>query len=163
MAVRFMPFAHWSPKWGLAATGAGAAGLAALALAGQGQTALALLAAGGAAGAALFGAGKLHVGGEESRLDPRLQRVLGVLPSAVAVTNRKGKVLWRSEALLKLLAGSGAARDLSRLGEGQPEAAAAIFRLFQAASGGAALAETLAVPQMAGGACRSRHGDPPAG
>ena len=152
MAVRFMPFAHWSPKWGAAATGAGAAGLAALALAGQGQTALALLAAGGAAGAALFGAGKLHVGGEESRLDPRLQRVLGVLPSAVAVTNRKGKVLWRSEALLKLLAGSGAARDLSRLGEGQPEAAAAIFRLFQAASGGAALAETLAVPQMAGGA-----------
>ncbi len=92
------------------------------------------------------------MGGEESRLDPRLQKVLGVLPSAVAITNRKGKVLWRSDALLKLLAGSGAARDLSRLGEGQPEAAAAIFRLFQAASGGAALAETLAVPQMAGGA-----------
>ena len=152
MAVRFMHFAHWSPKWGAAATGAGAAGLAALTLAGQGQTALALLAAGGAAGAALFGAGKLHVGGEESRLDPRLQKVLGVLPSAVAVTSRKGKVLWRSEALLKLLAGSGAARDLSRLGEGQPEAAAAIFRLFQAASGGLALTETLAVPQIAGGA-----------
>ena len=111
MAVRFMPFAHWSPKWGAAATMAGAAGLATLALTGQGQTALALLAAGGAAGAALFGAGKLHVGGEESRLDARLQQVLGVLPSAVAVTNRKGKVLWRSEALLKLLAGSGAARD----------------------------------------------------
>jgi two-component system, cell cycle sensor histidine kinase and response regulator CckA len=152
MAVRFMPFAHWSPKWGAIATGAGAAGLAGLTLAGQGQTALALLAAGGAAGAALYGAGKLHVGGEESKLDPRLQRVLGVLPSAVAVTNRKGKVLWRSEALLKLLEGSGAARDLSRLGEGQPEAAAAIFRLFQAANGGRALAETLAVPQMAGGA-----------
>jgi two-component system cell cycle sensor histidine kinase/response regulator CckA len=152
MAVRFMPFAHWSPKWGAAATGAGAAGLAALTLAGQGQTALALLAAGGAAGAVLFGAGKLHVGGEESRLDPRLQKVLGVLPSAVAITNRKGKVLWRSEALLKLLAGSGAARDLSRLGEGQPEAAAAIFRLFQAASGGASLAETLAVPHVADGA-----------
>ena len=143
--------------------GAGAAGLAALALAGQGQTALALLAAGGAAGAALFGAGKLHVGGEESRLDPRLQQVLGVLPSAVAVTNRKGKVLWRSEALLKLLAGSGAARDLSRLGEGQPEAAAAIFRLFQAAGGGSGARRDPRGSANGGRRCRSRHGDPPAG
>ena len=152
MAVRSKPFARWSSKWSVAATGGGVAGLAALALAGQGQTALALLAAGGAAGAALWGAGKLRLGGEESKIDARLQQVLGVLPSAVAVTNRRGKVLWRSEALLKLLAGSGTSKDLSRLGEGQPEAAAAIFRLIHAAGGGLALTETLAVPNVAGGA-----------
>ncbi len=62
MAVRFKPFAHWSPKWGAAAAGTGAAGLAVLALAGQGQAALTLLAAGGArASGALFAAGKLHL------------------------------------------------------------------------------------------------------
>ncbi len=151
MAVRFMPFAHWNPRWNAAAAGAGAAWLAALALAGQGQTALALLAAGGAASGVLLGAGKLYIGSEERQLDARLHKVLGVLPSAAAITDRKGKVLWRSEAFLKLMAGSGAARHLSRLGEGQPEAAAAIFRLFQAAGGGLALTETLTFPQAGDG------------
>ena len=131
MAVRFMPFAHWSPKWGQAATGAGAAGLTALAFAGQGQAALALLAAGGAAGSALFAAGKLHLTWDENPVDARLQQVLGALPSAAAISCRKGKVLWHSDAFHKLLGGSEACRDLSRLGEGQPEAAAAVFRLFR--------------------------------
>jgi two-component system cell cycle sensor histidine kinase/response regulator CckA len=152
MAARFRPFAHWNPRWSAAAAGVGAAGLAALALAGQGQTALVLLAAGGAASGVLLGAGKLYIGGEERQLDANLQKVLGVLPSAAAITDHKGRVLWRSEAFLKLMAGSGAARHLSRLGEGQPEAAAAIFRLFQATGGGLALTETLALPQAGDGA-----------
>ena len=152
MAVRFKPFAHWSPKWGAAATGAGVAGLAALAFAGEGQAILTVLAAGGAASGALFAAGKLHLSWEESRIDARLQQVLGALPSAVAVTSRKGKVLWRSEAFHKLLGCSEGSKDLSRLGEGQPEAAAAVFRLFSAACGGASQEETITLPQIAGGA-----------
>ncbi len=151
MAVRSKPFAHWSPRWRAAAACAGAAGLAALAVGGQGQTALALLAAGGAVSGVLLGSGKLYIGGEERQLDARLQKVLGVLPSAAAITDRKGRVLWRSEAFLKLMAGSGAVRDLSRLGEGKPEAAAAIFRLFQAAGGGLALTETLALSHAGDG------------
>ncbi len=151
MVVRFMPFAHWSPRWGAAATGAAAAGLAALALAGQGQAALTLLAAGGAAGSALLAAGKLHLSWGENQVDARLQQVLSALPSAAAVTTRKGKVLWRSEAFHKLPGGSEAGQDLSRLGEGQPEAAAAIFRLFSAACGGSSLEETIALPQIMGG------------
>ncbi len=152
MAVRFKPFAHWSPKWGAAATGAGVAGLAALAFAGEGQAILTLLAAGGAASGALFAAGKLHLSWEESRIDARLQQVLGALPSAVVVTSRKGKVLWRSEAFHKLLGGSEGCKDLSRLGEGQPGTAAAVFRLFSAACGGASREETITLPQIAGGA-----------
>ncbi|MGO9487272.1 MAG: ATP-binding protein [Rhodomicrobium sp.] len=151
MAVRFKPFAHWSLKPGAAAAGAGAAGLAALALLGQEQAALTLLAAGGAAAAALFAAGKLYLSWDESRIDARLQQVLSALPAAIAVTNRKGQVLWKSEALLEVLGGSGAYQDLSKLGEGQPEAAAAIFRLFSAACGGVPSEETIALPQINGG------------
>ena len=136
MAVRFKPFAHWSPKWGAAATGAGVAGLGRARVCGPGAGDFTVLAAGGAASGALFAAGKLHLSWEESRIDARLQQVLGALPSAVAVTSRKGKVLWRSEAFHKLLGCSEGSKDLSRLGEGQPEAAAAVFRLFSAACGG---------------------------
>jgi len=148
MAVRFMPFAHWSPKWGAAATAAGAAGLAALTLKGQGQAALTLLACSGAAGAVLIAAGQLHFGREESRIDGRLRDILGALPAAAAITDRKGKVLWKSDALHSALGGSEACQDFSRLGEGDSEAAAAIFRLFSAAHASSAREETIALPHL---------------
>ena len=152
MTVRLKPFADWSPQWGAAASGAGAAGLAALALAGQGQAALALLAAGGAASGALFASGKLHLSWGENQIGERLQPVLSALPSAAAVTTRKGKVLWKSEALRKLLASPEAQKDIARLGEGQPETAAVIFRLLQAGNAGTPCEETVTLPQIAGGA-----------
>ena len=145
MAVRFMPFAHWSPKWGVAATGAGAAGLSALALAGQGQAALTLLAASGAAGAVLITAGQLHFGQRESKIDGRLQSILSALPASIAVSDRRGKVLWKSEAFQSAL-GCERCQDLSRLGDGEPEAAAAIFRLFAAAQSGDSREEMVALP-----------------
>ncbi len=141
MAVRFMPFAHWSPKWGAAATG-----LAALALSGQGQAALTLLAALGAAGAVLIAAGQLHFSRRESQIDGHLQHILSALPAPAAVSDRRGKVLWKSEAFGSALGGSKPCQDLSRLGEGEPEAAAAIFRLFSAAQGGSTREEPIALP-----------------
>jgi two-component system, cell cycle sensor histidine kinase and response regulator CckA len=152
MTVRFKPFTDMSPQWGIAAAGAGTAGLFALAYAGQGQAVLTLLAAGGAASAALLATGKLQLAWDEKQIDARLQQVLGALPSAAAVTTRRGKILWKSDAFAKLAAGAEADRDLSRLGESQPEVAAAVFRLFQAASAGASAEETIALPQIAGGA-----------
>jgi two-component system, cell cycle sensor histidine kinase and response regulator CckA len=155
MTVRFKPLAEWSPIWSVAATGAGAAGLAALALAGQGQTALALLATGGAASGALFAAGKLRLSWGVSQIDERLLPVLAALPSAAAVTSRKGKVLWKSDALGKLLGSSDAAKDMARLGEAHPETAAAVFRLLQAAAAGSPSEESVTLPQIAGGAAIS--------
>jgi two-component system, cell cycle sensor histidine kinase and response regulator CckA len=151
MTVRLKPFADWNPRWGTAASAAGAAGLLALAFAGQGQTALALLAAGGAASGALFASDKLRLSWDGPQIDEHLLPVLGALPSAIAVTTRKGKVLWKSEALGKLLAGYDTLKDMARLGEGQPEAAAAIFRLLQAGSAGTSSEETVTLPQIAGG------------
>ena len=152
MTVRLKPFAEWNPKWNAAAAGAGAAGLGVLAYAGQGQAALALLAAGGAASGALFALGKARLNWEESIASAALQPVLGALPCAAAITTRKGKVLWKSEALAQLLAPFEAGTDITRLGEGQPETAAAIFRLMQAGSAGTACEETATLPRD-GGVC----------
>ena len=106
MAVRFMPFAHWAPNWGGAALGAGAAGLAALALEGQGTVALALLAGAGAASGVLLAAGQLHFGRAEGREEGYYRDILSALPEAVAITDRKGSVLWKSEAF-RFALGSG--------------------------------------------------------
>jgi two-component system cell cycle sensor histidine kinase/response regulator CckA len=151
MAVRFTTFAHWSPKWSGAAIAAGGAALAALALNGQGALALALLACAGAAGGVLIAAGQLRFGRKESWIDGRLRNILSALPSAAAITDRKGQVLWRSEAFLVAAAGCASDQDLSRLGERQAEAAAAIFRLFAAARSGKPHEETVALPRLNGG------------
>ncbi|MGO8952653.1 MAG: response regulator [Rhodomicrobium sp.] len=147
MAVRTMPFAHWNPNWSVAAAGAGTAAIGALALSGEAGIALALLAGAGAAACALLAAGQLHF---RRRTSPEgdLHHVLAALPSAIAVTDRKGSVLWRSDAFSKAICSSGASLDLSRLGERQPEAAPAIFRLFAAARSGASHEETITLPQI---------------
>ncbi|MGO9984791.1 MAG: ATP-binding protein [Rhodomicrobium sp.] len=150
MAVRFMPFAHWAPNWGGAALGAGAAGLAALALEGQGTVALALLAGAGAAGGVLLAAGQLHFGRAEGREEGHYRDILSALPEAVAITDRKGSVLWKSEAF-RFALGSGGGTDLSRLGERQPEAAASVFRLFATGRSGMPHEEIVALPHCQGG------------
>src|SRR5215469_16287674 len=145
MAVRFMSFAHWNPDWAGAACGLGAACAGALALAGYGELALALLAGIGAACWLLLAAGQLHFGRRENPADARLSEILKATPAAVAVTGRDGRVLWRSSAFAAAVAGSGADQDLSRLGERQPETAAAVFRLFSAARKGQAREEDVAL------------------
>ena len=150
MAVRSKVFAHRSSKWGGAAIGVGAASAAALAAFGQSEIALALLAAGGAASGVLFAAGQLH-SGRPGSADDRLLQILGVLPAAVAVTDRKGSVLWKSDAFHAGLGGIEHGKDLSRLGDGNPETAAAVFRLFAAARGGMAHEETIVPPHAKNG------------
>ncbi len=140
MAVQSMTFAHWNPHWNSVAFGLGAAGAIALSAAGYGWVALALLAGLGAAASVLFAAGQLHLKPDHSS-DDRIQRLFGALPAAVAVTNSRGLVQWSSETFLSLVGGLGDNHDLSRLGERNPEAAAAIFRLFAAGSAGNAHAE----------------------
>jgi two-component system cell cycle sensor histidine kinase/response regulator CckA len=151
MAVRFMPFAHWNPDWGAAACGLGAACAGILALAGYGELALALLAAAGAACGLLLAAGQLRFGPGELVPDARLSEILSGTPAAIAVTGRDGRVLWRSNAFAAIAGGSGADQDLSRLGERQPETAAAVFRLFSAARRGKAHEETVALPNRKAG------------
>jgi two-component system cell cycle sensor histidine kinase/response regulator CckA len=146
MAVRFMPFAHWNLDWGAAACGLGAACAGVLALAGYGELALALLAGAGAACGLLLAAGQLHFGSRERLADARFGEILNAAPAAIAVTSRDGLVLWRSSAFAAAASGTGADQDLSRLGERQPETAAAVFRLFSAARGGQAHEETVALP-----------------
>src|SRR5208337_2363559 len=148
MAVRIMPFAHWNLNWSGAAVGAGTAAIGALALSGEARIALALLAGAGVAAGALLAAGQLHFRRRPSPIEGDLHHVLGALPSAIAVTDRKGSVLWRSDAFSDAICSSGPRLDLSRLAERQPEAAAAIFRLFAAARSGNSHEETIALPQI---------------
>ena len=150
MAVRSQPFAHRSSKWGGVAVGLGAASAAALAFAGQGEIAMALLAAGGAASGVLFAAGYLH-SGQPGPADDRLQHILGALPAAIAVTDRKGSVLWKSDAFCASVGGVEQGKDLSRLGDGNAETAAAVFRLFAAARSGVAHEETIVPPRAKNG------------
>ena len=142
MAVQSTAFAHWNPHWNSVAFGLGAAGAIALSAAGYGQIALALLAGLGAAASVLFAAGQLHLKPDHGS-DERMQRLFGALPAAVAVTNGRGLIQWSSEAFLNAVDGLGDNLDLSRLGDRNPEAAAAIFRLFAAGSAGKAHAEVL--------------------
>ncbi|MBI4725570.1 MAG: hypothetical protein HY765_11500, partial [Rhodomicrobium sp.] len=128
MAVRTVSFAHWSPRWGGVAILLGLAGAAGLAAAGQSQIAVALLAGLGAASGVLLAAGQLQFRPRESRIEARMRDLFSALPSAVAVTDRKGIVIWRSESFLQAVGGLGLEQDLSRLGERSPETAAAIFR-----------------------------------
>jgi two-component system cell cycle sensor histidine kinase/response regulator CckA len=148
MAVRIMPFAHWNPNWSGVAVGAGTAAIGALALSGEARIALALLAGAGVAAGALFAAGQLHFRRRPSPIEGDLHHVLGALPSAIAVTDRKGSVLWSSDAFSDAICNSGPRLDLSRLAEHQPEAAAAIFRLFAAARSGNSHEETIALPRI---------------
>ena len=142
MAVQSMAFAHWNPHWNNVAFGLGAAGMIALSAAGHGPIALALLAGLGAAASVLFAAGQLRfkIDGES---DERIQRLFSHLPAAVAVTNSRGLVQWSSEAFVNAVGGLSDSQDLSCLGEHHQEAAAAIFRLFAAASAGTSHAEVL--------------------
>jgi two-component system, cell cycle sensor histidine kinase and response regulator CckA len=151
MAVRFMPFAHWNPDWGAAACGLGAACAGILALAGYGELALALLAGAGAACALLLAAGQMHFGPKEHLPEARLGEILNATPAAIAVTGRDGRVLWRSGAFAAITGGTGAGEDLSRLGDRQPETAAAVFRLFSAARKGEAREEAVTLPNRKAG------------
>ncbi len=151
MAVRSMPFAHWSPHWNSAAVGLGAAGAVSLAVAGEGQAALAVLAGIGAAAGVLFAAGQLHFKPAEGKSDDRIRGIISALPAAVAVTNKRGLIQWGSEAFLNTVGGLGLDQDLSRLGERQPETAAAIFRLFAAGRAGNAHSEAIHLPNFPGG------------
>ncbi len=141
MAERSMAFAHWSPHWNSVAFGLGAAGAIALSGAGYGQVALALLAGLGAAASVLFAAGHLTLT-PEGESDERIRRLFTALPGAVAVSNGRGLIEWSNDAFLNAV-GLGDHHDLSRLGERDPETAAAIFRLFAAGRAGKDHAEIL--------------------
>ncbi len=146
MALRTRSFAHWSPWLAGAAVGVAlAAGTAGLAAAGASQIVAGLLAGVGAATVILAAVGHLQFRPRESRIEDRLREIFSALPVPIAVTDRKGIVLWRSEAFATAVGGLGLEQDLSRLGERQPETAAAIFRLFGAARGGCTHAETIAL------------------
>jgi two-component system, cell cycle sensor histidine kinase and response regulator CckA len=151
MAVRFMPFAHWTRDRGPAACGLAAVCAGILAIAGYGELALALLAGAGTLCGVLLAAGHLHFGPGERSTDARLGEILDAAPAALAVTGRDGRVLWRSSAFAAAAGGTGADQDLSRLGERQPEIAAALFRLFSAARQGKAHEEPVALPNRKAG------------
>jgi two-component system, cell cycle sensor histidine kinase and response regulator CckA len=151
MAMRSMPFADWNANREAAVFAAGAAIAAALALTGQSQVALILLAALGVAAAGLMAVGQMRLQGKESRIDARLREILSILPAAAAITDRKGAVLWASEAFLRSAGSPEAGQDLSRLGDRDPEAAAAIFRLFNAARDGDAHEEIVTAGHVQNG------------
>ncbi len=151
MAAPSMPFAHWSPHWNSVVAGLGAVAALALAAAGQGGIALALLACLGAGAAILLAAGQLRLKSGGGRSEERFSQLVRALPAAVAVTDKKGLIQWGSEAFLSSVGGLGLDQDLSRLGERNPETAAAIFRLFAAARAGKAHAETIQLPSFAAG------------
>jgi two-component system, cell cycle sensor histidine kinase and response regulator CckA len=151
MAVRSMPFAHWRPHWGGALVVLGAAGAVALSAAGHGQAALALLAFLGAGAGVLFAAGQLSFRPAESKIDDRAKRIFSALPAAMAVTDKKGVILWQSCAFSDAVGALGLEQDLSRLGERHSETAAALFRLFAAARDGGSHAETINPPHLANG------------
>jgi two-component system cell cycle sensor histidine kinase/response regulator CckA len=146
-----MPFAHWNRNWRAAGFWLGAALTAALALAGQAQLARALLAGAGAGLSMLIASGHLGIQTKESRTEARMREVLRAVPAAIAITGRKGIVLWASEAFLELAGSPEPGGDLSRLGEGEPEAAAALFRLFASARDGEPHEETVAIPRVLNG------------
>jgi two-component system cell cycle sensor histidine kinase/response regulator CckA len=133
------------------AFGLGAAGVIGLSAAGEGQIALALLAGAGAAAGVLFAAGQLHFKPVEGKSDDSVRRIFSALPAAVAITSKKGLIQFASETFLNTAGGLGLDQDLSRLGERQPETAAAIFRLFAAGRAGNAHAETIHLPNFPGG------------
>ena len=151
MAVQSMAFAHWHPHWNSVAFGLGAAGTIALSASGHGQIALALLAGLGAAASVLFAAGQLYFKPAEGKPDDRIQRLFAALPAAVAVSDSRGLIHWSSDSFLNAVSGVGNDHDLSRLGERQPETAAAIFRLFAAGCAGKAHVEPIRLPNFAGG------------
>ncbi len=151
MAVRSMAFAHWHPHWNSVAFGLGAAGTIALSAAGHGQIALALLAGLGAAASVLFAAGQLHFKPAEGKSDDPVQRLFSALPAAVAVSDGRGLIQWSSDSFVNAVSGVGNDHDLSRLGERHPENAAAIFRLFAAGCAGRPHAESIRIPNFAGG------------
>ncbi len=151
MTVRPMPFAHWSPNWSGVAFGFGAIGALALTFAGQANVALMLLAGLGAAGAVLFAAGQLHFAPIEGKAEDRIRHLFSALPAPIAVTNKKGAIRWSSDAFTNIVGGLGLDQDISRLGEGRPETAAAIFRLISAARAGMPHAETIHLPHFSSG------------
>ncbi len=151
MAAPSMLFAHWSPQKNAVAFSLGALASLALAATGQGQIALALLAALGAGAAILFAAGQLRLTRGESKSEERIRQIVRMLPASVAVTNKKGVLQWGSDAFLNAGGGLGLDQDLSRLGERQPETAAAIYRLFAAGRAGKSHAETIQLPNFPGG------------
>jgi two-component system, cell cycle sensor histidine kinase and response regulator CckA len=143
MAAPSTLFAHWSPQKNGVTFGIGAVAALALAVTGQGQIALALLAGLGAGGAILFAAGRLSFNSDEGRSEEQLRQIFRMLPAPVAVTNKKGVLQWGSDAFLNAAGGLGADQDLSRIGERQPETAAAVYRLFAAGRSGKPHAETI--------------------
>lgn len=151
MAVRSRPLAHWNPHWGGAVIAICVAGTVALSAGGHWQEALFLLAFFCAAAGVLFLAGELSFKPDETQLDEQAKRLFSALPSAVAVTDKKGIVLWQSAPFSDTVGVLGLERDLSRLGERHADTAAALFRLFAAARDGRAHSETINPPHLANG------------
>ncbi len=144
-------FSHMSERLSGTATSLGLAGVVGLAIAGEGLLAALLLAGFGAAAAVLIVSGVLRLRPKESRTESRLREIFDALPSPLAVTDRRGSLLWRSDTFMKAIGGLGLERDLTRLGERDPEAAAAMFRLFSAARAGHVHVEAIRLPHSPGG------------
>ncbi|MGA7323766.1 MAG: ATP-binding protein, partial [Rhodomicrobium sp.] len=143
-------FSHMSERLSGTATSLGLAGVVGLAIAGEGLLAALLLAGFGAAAAVLIVSGVLRLRPKESRTETRLREIFGALPSALAVTDRRGALLWKSDTFMKAIGGLGLEQDLTRLGERNQEAASAMFRLFAAARAGHVHLEAIRLPQSPG-------------
>ncbi len=148
MAARSQPFAHRNSRWGVPAIALGAILLAALAIAGHRDIVLILLAAAGLACAIMAALGLLGIRSTKGRIEDQLQVALQDVPAAVAITGRKGKVLWTTAEFAKIAGSPEQGQDFSRLGERDPDAAAAIFRLFSAAKSGKDHEEEIAFPSF---------------
>ena len=143
-------FSHMSERLSGTLTSVGLAGVIGLAIGGEGLLAALLLAGFGAAAAVLIVSGVLRLRPKESRTETRLREIFGALPSALAVTDRRGALLWKSDTFMKAIGGLGLEQDLTRLGERNQEAASAMFRLFAAARAGHVHLEAIRLPQSPG-------------
>jgi two-component system, cell cycle sensor histidine kinase and response regulator CckA len=144
MALRFKPFGLTISDRPAAACALGVT-VAVFILLGQAQLALALLAAVGAAGGILVASGHLRLSAPGGAPGPEFYEIADALPGAIAVTDRKGCIVFRTPGFAEA-AGMGHDHDLSRLGERHPGSAAVLFRLFAAARGGKSHEEPITLP-----------------
>ena len=151
MAVRFKPFAHWSPKWGAAATGAGVAGLAALAFAGEGQALRSALLAGarGEWRAVRRGQVASELGREPDRCAPAAGSRRVALGGCRHQPQGEGSLAERS--LSKLLGGSEREQGLVEARRGPARGGRGGIPAVLGRVRGGAQEETITLPQIAGG------------
>jgi two-component system cell cycle sensor histidine kinase/response regulator CckA len=105
--------------------------------------AMLLLSTLGAAGLILVAMGFLRLGPDQAADLKKLGAALETLPFPSAVSNLKGRVLWKSHSFAEAFPEIGLGDDLSRLAEGNAERAAALFRLFAAAKSHRGAFETI--------------------